>query len=174
MGDITRSGRTIIFVSHNETAIRQLCTSAVLLHQGSLVIQDTPSAVFAQYRVKRVESGFSPANRTQSSPEVQIINATLSIDGVVTNEFPAGFNPVLSYTLAVKTAIRCTVEMLCRDENGFPILFAPIGLSTGNEYELSPGEHSLTFLLKLPYLASGRYALDLMVVEPKVKFYDYS
>jgi hypothetical protein len=52
-------------------------------------------------------------------------------------------------------------------------MFAPIGLSTGFKCDLPPGMHEVSFELKLPYLAEGRYFLDLMVVESGFKFYDY-
>jgi lipopolysaccharide transport system ATP-binding protein len=37
MGDISSGGKTIIFVSHNFSALRSLCKKAVLLQQGQLV-----------------------------------------------------------------------------------------------------------------------------------------
>ena len=36
MGEVSRSGRTVLFVSHNMAAIENLCTRAVILHEGKL------------------------------------------------------------------------------------------------------------------------------------------
>ena len=36
MGEISGSGRTVLFVSHNMAAVEQLCTSALLLHKGQV------------------------------------------------------------------------------------------------------------------------------------------
>jgi lipopolysaccharide transport system ATP-binding protein len=36
MGEVARSGRTILFVSHNMAAIERLCTSGMVLHQGNI------------------------------------------------------------------------------------------------------------------------------------------
>ncbi len=36
MQDVSESGRTVLFVSHNMAAIRQLCSSAILMHKGSV------------------------------------------------------------------------------------------------------------------------------------------
>jgi lipopolysaccharide transport system ATP-binding protein len=41
MGDVSKRGRTIIFVSHNMTALRALCSRAIWLHEGR-VIEDGP------------------------------------------------------------------------------------------------------------------------------------
>ena len=36
MGEVARSGRTIIFVSHNLLAVERLCDRALWLHEGGL------------------------------------------------------------------------------------------------------------------------------------------
>jgi homopolymeric O-antigen transport system ATP-binding protein len=46
MHDVTRHGRTVVFVSHNLAAVRSLCTRALLLQKGRLVYDgDTDEAV---------------------------------------------------------------------------------------------------------------------------------
>jgi lipopolysaccharide transport system ATP-binding protein len=37
MGEVSRGGRTVLFVSHNMAAIENLCTRGVVLHQGNLL-----------------------------------------------------------------------------------------------------------------------------------------
>jgi homopolymeric O-antigen transport system ATP-binding protein len=49
MQDVAHSGRTVLFVSHNIAAVRQLCTSAILLRGGELVLQDSTDSVLARY-----------------------------------------------------------------------------------------------------------------------------
>jgi lipopolysaccharide transport system ATP-binding protein len=45
MKDVTREGRTVVFVSHNLAAVRSLCTRALLLEKGRLVFDgDTGEA----------------------------------------------------------------------------------------------------------------------------------
>jgi len=36
MGEVSRGGRTVLFVSHNMAAIENLCTRGIVLHQGKL------------------------------------------------------------------------------------------------------------------------------------------
>lgn len=45
----SREGRTVLFVSHNMQAIRQLCDRAILLRSGSLVLDDTSSIATENY-----------------------------------------------------------------------------------------------------------------------------
>jgi lipopolysaccharide transport system ATP-binding protein len=47
MGEVTKGGRTVLFVSHNMNAIERLCTCALLLDEGFMkrFTQDVPSLV---------------------------------------------------------------------------------------------------------------------------------
>ncbi|MGB7972114.1 MAG: ABC transporter ATP-binding protein [Candidatus Deferrimicrobiaceae bacterium] len=49
MEEAGREGRTILFISHNLTAIRKLCTRVILLSRGELAADGAPKAVIAEY-----------------------------------------------------------------------------------------------------------------------------
>jgi lipopolysaccharide transport system ATP-binding protein len=49
MGSVARSGRTVLFVSHNLAAVEALCTRACLLVEGRLAVEDTPARVIDRY-----------------------------------------------------------------------------------------------------------------------------
>lgn len=49
MEDVSRSGRTVLFVSHNMTAVSGLCTRAILLEQGRLVDNGPPGEVIRRF-----------------------------------------------------------------------------------------------------------------------------
>ena len=49
MNDVTREGRTVIFVSHNLQAIQRLCSHAVMLEAGEVAAFGETSAVVGQY-----------------------------------------------------------------------------------------------------------------------------
>ena len=48
--DFERRGKTIVMVSHGAYWIQQLCSRALLLHEGSLVADGPPDEVFARYQ----------------------------------------------------------------------------------------------------------------------------
>jgi lipopolysaccharide transport system ATP-binding protein len=76
MRDVARGGRTVLFVSHNMQAIRQLCTHGVLLRRGSLVQQGTVDEVVESY----LREGSSDALGTWSLDEAP--RHPLSVCGV--------------------------------------------------------------------------------------------
>ncbi|MEX0937000.1 MAG: ABC transporter ATP-binding protein [Pirellulales bacterium] len=49
MGDVARSGRTVLFVSHNMAALQNLCTRGVLIEGGRLMGDGAISQVISQY-----------------------------------------------------------------------------------------------------------------------------
>jgi lipopolysaccharide transport system ATP-binding protein len=49
MGEVSRSGRTVLFVSHNNAAIEALCDRCVLLSRGSVVSDGPTGDVLAEY-----------------------------------------------------------------------------------------------------------------------------
>jgi lipopolysaccharide transport system ATP-binding protein len=49
MGEVAGAGRTVLFVSHNMAAIRALCTEAMLLRDGQIVLRGSPTEVLNKY-----------------------------------------------------------------------------------------------------------------------------
>ena len=52
MGDVARQGRTVMFVSHNMTALRSLCTRAVWLNEGRVMEDGAAGTVVDHYLQK--------------------------------------------------------------------------------------------------------------------------
>ena len=49
IGDVAKSGRAVLFVSHNAHAIRSLCSRAILLKDGQVEADGKPLEVLTQY-----------------------------------------------------------------------------------------------------------------------------
>jgi len=49
MGDVVREGRTVLFVSHNMTALQNLCSRAILLEKGRVTEDGPARAVVSRY-----------------------------------------------------------------------------------------------------------------------------
>ncbi len=56
MGQVARSGRTVLFVSHNMTAVNELCQRCLLLDHGRLVTNGPTSEVIDEY-LEKMSSG---------------------------------------------------------------------------------------------------------------------
>ncbi len=49
IGDAASQGRTVLFVSHNLLAVDSLCTRAICLHDGKVVLEGSPASVTSRY-----------------------------------------------------------------------------------------------------------------------------
>jgi len=172
MEDISSHGRTVLFVSHQESAVRRLCKSAILLENGAVAYIGSPADAFAQYRTRHREGRFRSGNRTVTPKHVHFTDASLSIDGVTTLEVNCAREVMLRIHLEVKDRVSFAPEFVIRDANNVPVIFAGPWYSSGMVYECEPGEHSFSFMISLPFLVTGKYSLDLMAVEPCVRYYD--
>jgi len=72
MGDVAKEGRTVLFVSHNMQAIRQLCEQALLFQAGELVFHDEAPMV--------VEGYLREATRNDETEDLEEIIRTLPTD----------------------------------------------------------------------------------------------
>jgi lipopolysaccharide transport system ATP-binding protein len=50
--DVTKQGRTVLFVSHNVPAVQNLCTRCILLDRGQMVMDGEPESVLNEYNLR--------------------------------------------------------------------------------------------------------------------------
>jgi lipopolysaccharide transport system ATP-binding protein len=93
MGDVGREGRTILFVSHNMTAVSQLCSRAVSLERGGIrhsgpvaeVVNDYLGSGLREGSVEWTDRAAAPGNKRIKLTAVRIlsggrITSTIPID----------------------------------------------------------------------------------------------
>ena len=73
MSEITTQGRTIIFVSHNMSAIRTLCSSVIVLEKGRILASGEPNEMISKYLTTNLEKtynfdGVIPENISKRNP----------------------------------------------------------------------------------------------------------
>jgi lipopolysaccharide transport system ATP-binding protein len=76
MGDVSRQGRTVVFVSHNMAAVESLCTSGILIDRGRIVVSGSVRVATDAYEERvRTLVGMDLRNRTdrQGDGRVRIV-----------------------------------------------------------------------------------------------------
>ena len=94
MQDISKGdGRTVVFVSHNMAAVRNLCTRGIVLEHGVSVFEGDADACVDYYTLSRDERyGFSPKKQLATNDSIRIENIELfnhsfdKIDRVLSGE----------------------------------------------------------------------------------------
>mgnify|MGYP001572783341 CR=1 FL=1 len=154
MKDVSKQGRTVLFVSHNMTAMKSLCTKGLLLKNGLAVKSGSMGDVIDYYmeeseKKNQVVHVFDEVK----TKEAQIIKVSIVDDnGVVTGAVDLNKH----FSLIIEYIIREPITGLSA---GFSILQASESeyLITSNEAELNPE--------KLKTRTSGYYKNSIRIPE---------
>jgi len=173
MGQVARGGRTVVFVSHNMTALRNLCTQGLLLSDGTVSASGRIDEVLKEY-----VSG-TTARRTGASVDVVDTDpgrvaslhhvAVVSDNRTQTDELCVGTPFSIRVRIAVNEPnvdIGAFVSCLDSSQN---CVFTSGSFFTPrlNGARLGPGLHE--FLCRVPahLLNAGDYALDVVVIRDR-------
>ncbi len=102
MADISREGRTILFVSHNFATINSLCDKAILLDKGNLVMQDSVSNVFNFYysTIKINTAKFDLTNLQRNEYKQEIIFKEIGFE-----QLPIKFGQPIVFNIKLKSNV---------------------------------------------------------------------
>jgi len=185
MEDVTREGRTVLFVSHNMATIRNLCKRTLLVNQGRLVVDGDTESVLAQYLNQSLAEGASVSaadaidhmasvrgwdgkgNRVLRCKEV----AVLGPDGRPRNVFHSDEEITLSVTyecLESHSDFRIIVSVV--DENNVPIVTTQNAdaLDASEYYRLEPGLYKSSCVFPANLFGEKRFYISFRLVFPHV------
>jgi lipopolysaccharide transport system ATP-binding protein len=162
MKEVSTSGRTILFVSHNFAAIQKLCNRAILLNKGALQIDGTVSEVLRAYQEGTNASGEAFKLTEGEAGRARFIGWDVS---VAENAGPhcCYSRDVCTFTFSLDSRIRVTSAYF-----GFAIwdgdgrlVFAASSLDGGrSSVDLERGNYAIAVRVRLP-LKTGEYGLDV-------------
>jgi lipopolysaccharide transport system ATP-binding protein len=88
MKEAAGGGRTVLFVSHNMTAVAQLCERAILLDEGRIVKAGEPRDVIGHYLSAGVASTGEWQAGEESTADARIERVRVKVDGTPTPSVP--------------------------------------------------------------------------------------
>ena len=116
MGEVAKGGRTVLFVSHNLGALRQLCTSAILLDAGRIALTGTANEIVDEYAHRLMLA--NPAQARLATPHFVLHGVDIApVDGAAIKTF---------------SDLRITVTFSGKDALGDPGVYLGF-LSSGRE-----------------------------------------
>jgi ABC-type polysaccharide/polyol phosphate transport system ATPase subunit len=162
LGDFRRGGGTIVFVSHDPSAVERLCDRAIMLEQGQVLEEGSAAEIVSAYH-RRVVSGPAEAAHPEGAVgtrcRVHEVRA-MAGDGTVRDRFVEGEPMALEVWLYAEQEVEdASVTVGIRDADG-----RPVGSQT-LEGVLLPPERLERLRLNFPGLPmrEGRFYVDVGV-----------
>jgi lipopolysaccharide transport system ATP-binding protein len=167
MGDVTKGeGRTILFVSHNMTAIKELCNTGILLNQGQLVYNGNILDTIVEYQKnsetqnKYIHEG--PIETALGNENIRILEFSAQpLQGELI-DIESGILIKLRF-FNFKAGINLDATFELRTYEEVPVFHTAALISTDNNSERR--EYSVEFILPKNLLNAGNYYFKLIFGE---------
>jgi len=174
IGEVAKSGRTVLFVSHNMAAVQSLTSRAVLLSDGHLVEWGRTENVVSTY-LQRASEYVSTRRMKSNDPEFSVSRFEFDADA-----FKPGFNAPFRFDISFELdrdfhSINIVIEIINSIGSRLITSRGAINLIPGgkshlslqiSDHHLPPGDYSVT-------LAIGRNR-RMLVYEENVLLFEVS
>jgi lipopolysaccharide transport system ATP-binding protein len=167
MKEVSGHGRTVIFVSHNMEAVKNLCDRAIFMEKGKLILDGDPVAIIEQYLERQstlsLEQNFdfenAPGNEFVKMKHISLVPERIDGKNIITVKSP----------LKIRFEFWNEVEEMATNLSMH--LYAATGECVFNSVTQLPvpilkkGEYSSTCLIPAELLNTGVFSISMMVVK---------
>lgn len=184
MEDIAKGGRTILFVSHNMAAIRNLCHRTMLIDKGRLLMDSATNQVVVHYLGQNLLEGAVASSEEIETQMEGLIRkkcpfirfreiALLDRSGVARKSFNSDEDIVVSVTFECLQAVpQVYIRVSVVDENANPILES-LNLddpsTSQNSRQLSPGVYNASCVFPKNTFGGRQFYLTVHLVYMKTE-----
>ncbi len=174
MGDIARGGRTVIFVSHNLAALRNLCTSGLLLAHGRVEAQGSMQDVLGRYQASAGTGSNSAVLALSHPPDAPAALTGIAVQGDdPANEGRFSVGSPISFKIGVdirQAGLDIGVFVTCCDSTGVRVFtaasfFEPLL----DDSSVVVGQHEYVCRLPADLLNAGDYSLDVVLLRNRTE-----
>ena len=163
MNDVSRSnGRTILYVSHNMSTIRQLCDRVIVLDHGQIVFDGCVEDGIGLYlgRKKQISTINYSSDQHEKGYNNAMVFKSLKVMENDSNVFFADEKIKVKISISSKiSADDVHVRMIVKN-----ILGIPIGMAVTDEaFSVTEGDQEIKTSLEINCLAQGNYYVRLVL-----------
>jgi lipopolysaccharide transport system ATP-binding protein len=173
MQDISRQGgRTVLFVSHNMAAVKQLCTKAIVLEYGSVVFEGKTDEGIDYYLQSNQYDGYVGSYINEAVEGSGFVSlALVDRNNAIRTEF--GFDETIVIKIKVKIVdehLNSALSFNVVDKNETKIFTSEIMIDSLINRS---GLHDLEVKLPSNLLVPNKFALTFAIHRPNVVLIDY-
>lgn len=178
MSEISHQGRTVLFVSHNLSAVGRLCDSAMWIDSGRVVSSGDSATVIARYMESAVTSPASVEFAADTSKDMQILRAKLMNEaGKASTELDRTrpFRIYVEYEVRRPAAHpRTQLRVLLDRVDGTPVLHSYDTDSVpGHVMERKLGRFKASVVFPGGVLNAGTYQISVGIARFGGEYYDW-
>ena len=167
MGEVSRAGRTILFVSHNMQAVRQLCNRAILLDTGSVRGDGKAAAITTAYLRENLHSG-NKGLLTSEPVHAELGQITAVTFANATKDAAVILQPTDRLRVDVhfqihRSAKAMDAAMALVHQSGVRVFSRSLSDQL-RPPSLLPGDYCLSFQFDLQYLKAESYSLTVNII----------
>ncbi len=167
MKEVGKEGRTVLFVSHNMSAIQLLCARCILMQKGYLQADTEPSIGVQLYLGDNsISDSFIRHKQDEKKPSL--------ISGKI-KSYEQSLNSYIQIDVEIFSGEKNQVSLDIRltDGVGNSVGFGSLGtLNSSQLIKLKPGLNPISFIIPIAQLAIGKYLISLDLTKPDIEFYD--
>jgi len=164
MGDVSKGeGRTVLFVSHNMTAIIKLCSKAMLLQQGELLDYRNVKSIIETYLASNTKNGFfSTSDKDSFFRNIVLLNDRLQ----ERSTFFFNENINVDFELEViEPIIGLTLSIIIKDQHENPVSSSHFLIDISSNKTLK-----IRSCIPANFTLPGNYMLEAVLHIPNVRF----
>lgn len=169
--DVAESGRTVLFVSHNLSAITSLTQRALLIEEGALAMAGTSREVVSCYLEKALsqarEAGdvsvFRRGHRTGGHADLCAVKVCGLEPGTATVRYGGAI--VLEVSVNALTTIEQAIVVFNILNEQMEVMATIISADAASRFSLTPGRHTIRCTIDVPPLLPGSYRLNVGIAQ---------
>jgi lipopolysaccharide transport system ATP-binding protein len=169
MKDLSGAGRTVLFVSHNTTALRNFCSSGILLNKGAIVKTGPIHDVLTEYLGKEDGLGLKVLTHGRYGQEIPAVLTSISVrpsKGTVNDPILGSSSFVIVLEAEIREPGDIGVFIECFDGNHQSIFSTASFFERNlNGAHLECGMHTFECLIPGHLLNDGLYILDAHLIK---------
>jgi lipopolysaccharide transport system ATP-binding protein len=181
MEDVSKRGRTILFVSHNMAAVDKLCSKAILLKNGSVQAAGSKESVIREYVEAYTESNkfhwVANSHDVLNDDYLKFEEIEISQDGIVTSVIQNSKEVIISIKHKVKrqiNALQLSIDFVDSFENTIFRTFHYEVDGANSPGIVYPGDYLSKVIIPKNTLVEGNYRFVIKasnmyerMIEPK-------
>jgi lipopolysaccharide transport system ATP-binding protein len=162
MNEVSKSGRTVLFVSHDMNAIEQLCSKVIILQKGQLVAQGETHQLISRYLNEHKEFSLSELWLTENVKLAELVFQS--------EEIISGENIQFSLTLEYEPQVPLITDFCLLIYNLKGARVAIIDLRPYiNQFKQHENKLSLNATLENFNLVDGEYSIGLFYIINEIR-----